>query len=324
MFLTNISTPSLKAEFINEDWNRLIDFLKRHKLDGIELFFQNGLDIEKIPKNIIHGLHLKFWPIWLDFWKEDEKACIKQFGSLENIEMFYGGTTPDVLIEHYKNEFCLAKKLNVKYMVFHVSHVEMEHIFTKKFSYSDWDVLEASIELINASFDDENCDIKLLFENLWWPGLNFLNPTLTKKFFKKIKYQNKGFLLDLGHMMITNPNLTNEIDAKDYIIDKIDRLGNLKSEIYGMHINSSLTGEYFNQKHTEKMNEIMNQENIWDKYIAASQHIKNIDTHMPFKDECLQEIIEFVNPLYKVFEVLPNDYEEFDKNISIQNKALNR
>ncbi|MCK4259841.1 MAG: TIM barrel protein [Halanaerobiales bacterium] len=324
MFLTNLSTSQRNLEWFQNDWNEIVKFTQRNQLDGIELIMHGDYDLSKIPENLVHGLHLCYWPMWLDFWKNDRRGLLRQFKTEENINNFYGGLDPEVLIDYYKKEFEIAKKLKVKYVVFHVSHVEILHTYSWKFTYNDWDVLKAAAELINESFQDSDESITLLFENLWWPGLNFLDAELTQRFFELIQYKNKGFMLDLAHLMITNFDLKNEREATDYILTQINKLGELKKYIRGIHINASIAGDYLKQDHSNEAKRIEKIEKIWDQYIAVISHIKKIDHHIPFKDKSIQEIIDEIEPDYKIFEVLPKDLEEFEHFLNIQHQALGR
>ncbi len=262
--------------------------------------------------------------MWLDFWRKDYDELLRQFGHQENIKTFYRGLKPHVLVDHYQHELKIAKKLSVEYMVFHVGHVRLKDAYSWNFSYDDREVLSAAVDLINQSFPKKDLGITLLFENLWWPGLTLLDRELTQDFLKSIHYPNKGLLLDLSHLMITEPELKHEHEAKDYIIDKINGLGTLKKEIRGVHINKSLPGEYLKRDHSDQLERINLNNNFWKQVFKVKDHIDQIDRHLPFKDPCLQEIIALINPLYSVFELVPDNLAEFTEQIRAQNMALGR
>ncbi|MDO7206222.1 hypothetical protein Q5M85_21135 [Paraclostridium bifermentans] len=42
-------------------------------------------------------------------------------------------------------------------------------------TYTDKDVIDASIELVNEIFKDLDTEVTILFENLWWPGLRMVD-----------------------------------------------------------------------------------------------------------------------------------------------------
>ncbi len=324
MFLTNFSTSAMNLEWFDHDWEQIKQFTTRNQLNGIELILHGDYDLSKIPEDLVHGLHLSYWPMWLDFWREDRQTLLKQFKNEENIRQFYGGLDAQLLVEHYQKEFAIAQGLGVKYLVFHVGHVELLHTYNWNFTYTNWDVLEAAVELINQSFPENDQNIVLLFENLWWPGLNLLDDELTRKFFQKIHYRNKGLMLDIAHLMITNSNLRDEQEASDYILKQIDDLGELKEQIRGVHLSSSLPGEYLREDHSEELARVAEIQGIWEQYVAAIPHIKKIDRHQPFRDQSIRKIIAEIEPEYTVFEVLPRDAVEFENFIREQNLALGR
>lgn len=324
MFLTNIAASSRYMNWFDHDWQQVADFTEKHGLDGIELILHDQLNPNEMPQNLVQGLHLTYWPICLDFLRQDQQALLRQFQNEDNIKMYYGGLTPQCLIDHYRNELKVARELKVKYMVFHVSHVELSHIYNWKFTYHDREVLDAAADFINEVFQGEDQDISLLMENLWWPGLNFMDPEETERFFDKIHYRNKGFMLDIGHLMITNPELKNEMEAKEYILKKIKSLKGIKEHIKGIHINKALSGDYLKQNHSEKGEKLGQMENFWDRFMEARDHILKIDTHVPFDHLCIQEIVEYINPQYTVFEIVPNNLKELGDFINLQNNALGR
>lgn len=307
----------------DNNWHQVRKFIDANKLDGIEIMFHMDYDILDVPEDIIHGMHLIYWPTWIDLWKNNKDELNSQFENDENIRLYYGGTTNDILINQYLKEFKIAQELGVDYMVFHVSHVQLEHIYEWNFTYTDKEVIDCAVDLINSTFGEEDKGVTLLFENLWWPGLNFKNPQLTEEFFNKIKYPNKGFMLDIGHLMITNPELTTLDAACDYIINTLKEHKNILNYIKGIHLNQSLTGKYIKQSQNEK-NNLMKKNEFWDRFSIARQHISNIDTHIPFGNEKILEVINIVDPLYMVYEFLPKDIDDLNTMIEFQNKILGR
>ncbi len=275
-----------------------------------------------IPQKKIKGIHLSYWPTWLDFWRGNQSELLKQFFNQENIELYYGGKTKQVLVSNYKEELKRAQRFSPSYMVFHVSHIQMEHVYSWNFTYSDWEVLEASAQLINQAFGSTDLGIDLLFENLWWPGLNFLDPELTAKFFQLIEYPRKGFMLDIGHLMLTRPQLKSEEEACHYILEKVEKLGELQHYIKGVHLNKSLVSQYFYQDHSQKEQKLRESSDLWECYMEAGKHIMQLDRHVPFDHPSIQKVIDFIQPEYLVFEFLPESLEQLESMLVVQKKAL--
>lgn len=152
--LINFSTFEYDIKRFNYSPNKLTSFLDKYNMDGVELLNPIEWQEKYIPKKIVKGVHLKYYPIWLDFWRGNTKELLKQFKNNDNIEKLYGGISREVIVEQYKKEIMAADKTGAEYVVFHVSHVQLEHAFTYNFTYSDSEVIEATVELINEIFKD--------------------------------------------------------------------------------------------------------------------------------------------------------------------------
>ena len=59
---------------------------------------------------------------WIDFWNGNKEALIKEFGTQETYEWFYGGKDRNALIRNFTTDLERAKALDVRYVVFHVSN----------------------------------------------------------------------------------------------------------------------------------------------------------------------------------------------------------
>lgn len=226
------------------------------------------------------------------------------FGGMAGVRQYYGGSHPDTLVEAFRHEYQQARNFEVEYMLYHVSHVTTEHSFTRAF--------------------DTNSDVLLLFENLWWPGLTLLDGDKAQRFLDQINYENKGIMLDLSHLMITNPKLKTAQEGAEYILDCIEKLGCLKDWIKGVHVNLSLPGDYLLSDHRSQYQEILATEDPFERYLKTVGHIKKIDWHVPFDHPLVKNIIELVTPEYIVYELLAKDYESLDAYMAIQNQAMGR
>ena len=321
--LVNLANSPQQKQWFNENEQEVEAFLNQHKLSGIELIFYGNHQTNPFPLKRIKGLHLNYWPTWLDFWREDKAELLRQFGSRENIEQYYGGLQPKVMIDHYRREVQKARELRIEYLVFHVSHVQMEHIYSHAFTYSDWEIMEATSQLINQVFQGITTGPLLLFENLWWPGLNFLNQELTARFFNSINYPHKGFMLDTGHLMLTNPQLKGAKDACKYILEKVEQLGEMKQHIKGIHLNKSSLGSYVCNGQSQQMKEGQSMD-LWENYMEIGKNILRMDSHLPFNDPRIKKVIDAINPEYLVFELRASSLTKLGKLLAVQNRALYR
>lgn len=312
--LVNLSNYTSDIELINNSAECLQTFLNYHHLDGLEMMFCDRWDASVHKKKWIQGVHLRFWPAWLDFWRGDKQELLKQFGSEDNIIAFYGALTREDWLTIYRENIRTAVKSGAKYLVFHVSHTRIPELFNWQFSASDGEVIEATIELVNELVGEIPPDVALLFENLWWPGLTLKNPILVARLLENVKHPNVGIMLDTGHLMNTNSDLTSEDEGVDYIITTLEGLGEYRHYVRGVHLHKSLSGAYIKKSRCIKM----------EKYDMAQvmNHVLQIDQHQPFTTSAVQKLVDYIKPDFLVHEFMYSSMEEWSQKIMTQKNAL--
>lgn len=259
------------------------------------------------------------YPVWLDFWNEDEEGLFEEFSSKEDIINYYGNLDKKVIIDKYREEIKIAEKLNAEYAVFHVSNVRTKDCFNYEFTYTDKEVVDATIEIVNEIFKGLDNNITILFENLWWPGLKMTDPELVRYFIENIEYKNKGIMLDTGHLLNTNLDINNEEEGIEYLIETISNLGDMKDYIKGIHLSKSLSGKYVKEQIEKYKNKDIDYSEVNNEIIY---HILNIDEHKPFTDNKINNLIEMINPKFLVYEFITTSLEELSDFIKTQNKVL--
>ena len=263
-------------------------FSKKYGFDGFELI--KFFDEDNSPlKKYIKGYHMRFFPSWMELYLEDFNLLYAELKDKKYFKSLCGG--------HSKKE-----------------------AMTYEFKYSDKEVLDAVISIINEIFEDGEYDFKLLFENLWWSGLRLTNKEEIEYLLNGVKYKNVGFILDTGHMINNNRDIKNSKEGIEYIKKNIDNIGEYKNLIYGMHLNYSLSGEYVKKSIKENKEKNLSIEEIMEN---VYQHVGAIDYHDPFEDK---EIIKVINSLpikYLVFELIGNTREELEDKIQRQWKIFN-
>ena len=289
-------------------------FSEKYGFDGFELikFFDGD---NSSLKKYIKGYHMRFFPSWMELYLEDFNSLYDELKDEKYFKSLCGGHSKKELIEYYKRELKIAKELEVEYVVFHACNVKVTEAMTYDFKYSDKEVLDAVISIINEIFEDGEYDFKLLFENLWWSGLRLTNKEEIEYLLNGVKYKNVGFILDTGHMINNNRDIKNSKEGIKYIKKNIENIGEYKNLIYGMHLNYSLSGEYVNKSIKENKEKNLSIEEIMKN---VYQHVGAIDYHDPFEDK---EIIEVINSLpikYLVFELIGNTREELENKIQRQ------
>jgi sugar phosphate isomerase/epimerase len=298
------------------------DFLKQWEFDGYELYPLGNCDYDIIPKNLIKGLHMRFFPILSPIWENDEKRLIEIFGNWESVEYYYGGSDSTWITEFYSSQLDLAENLGCTYVIFHPVQCEPEYIYSWNFPWSVKDTLDLFSKVVNSVIRNTSFSGSILFENLWWPGSFCLNsPWEYDYLLSKVDYPNCGITLDTGHMMIKNPYLKKESEAIEYINKCINDLGEIAKCIKNVHLTKSLSGEYIlkSKKNKKTINASLG---IKEKLNEIYNHIRLIDLHEPFEEKAISSIFDKIEPDSTVFEFTYRDIDHWKEKISIQKEAL--
>ena len=303
-------------------WNGVEEILKKYKLDGIETMTGGFYNPENIEGVKAIGHHFLYFPSWIHMWLEDKEELIKEFDSLEKAIEIYGGWGRQRLIDFYREEFLDSIKLGAEYMVFHVAHVGLNEVFSDNFKYGNKEVLKHTIDLLNEVFKGLEGGPILLLENLWWPGMNLLDEQETNNFFEKINYPNKGIMLDISHFSLTNKNIENYIDLKEYMEKLILNSFLLKKYIRGIHLNSTFPNFYRKNKLKENQKKNFLTKDRMDRYKIIIDHITNLDSHQIYDHRSINYFLDKLNIEYLIYEFKWENIDKLLENLEIQNKVL--
>lgn len=291
-------------------------FYRDYRLDGLEVL-EAGIDERGMitPENTI-GVHLRYYAAWMDFWMGDEARLLTEFGSREEWLRCYGGADRSALVQAYQDNLAFAATLQPEYLVFHVSDCSMIESMRRQYHYTDEQVADAVMDLINAL--EIPGEPWLLLENLWYPGLTMLRPEILQRLQEGIRYKKTGVMLDVGHLLHTNMALRTDDEAVDYIHSVLDRYDDL-SPIRGIHLHHSLSGEYAARlQHTWQPMEGTYGQRLWE----VMGHIFQIDTHQPFPSPRIGEIIRRIGPDYLVWEQISADRPSHSRQLNRQRAVL--
>lgn len=290
--------------------------------DGVELM-HCGPDARGIvPREIIVGIHLIFFPYWYDFYTGDMAACVRNLGSSEAVRALYGGDTPDALIEAYRRDIEKARAEGAEYVVFHVSDCADEELFTLKYRHTSQEIVEASIDLLNRLFPEPDGDLILLLENLWHPGLTLTEPEVTRRLLSGVHYRNKGILLDTGHLMHTDLSLRTQEEALKYLYRRVEEQGEeVRKAIRGIHLHQSLTGAYMAAVAAHPpilfIDPIKRMEQVYT-------HAFTCDQHRPFTCPGVREFIRWIDPEYLTLEFISSSRMEQETMLKEQLASLEK
>lgn len=266
-------------------------------IDGIEQYiYTRGKNNPMYPELSI-GVHLEYWPYWLDFWLNDTEALARNFPSPEKLNDYYSGAgTKKEWLHTIRCNIKEALRSEPEYLVWHVADADFREMLTNDFRHTNRQVLTSTIDVFEKIVDIIPDDVWILFENLWFPGLHTLEKEEVEYFFAAIRSKHKrtGIMLDTGHLMNTNAKLADEDEAARFICGRIDALGNLDELIKGIHLSKSLSGKYVKSF-------LPDERQIFStKYIL--NHIVNVDRHQPFCTKAARKIIQRIQPDYIVHE----------------------
>lgn len=314
--LVNFSNYSLDLDLIDNDPAILQTFLQQHRLDGVEMMLCSPCGEPFRQENWLYGVHLRYWPCWLDFWRNNRSELLRQFGGDQQIKDYYGAADRDRWLDVCRKNIQDAYESGARYIVYHISHTRISEVFNRKFSATNAEVIDAAIELVNELAPFLPPDLTLLFENLWWPGLTLQDKQLTARLFDKVSHENTGIMLDTGHLMNTNPALQTERQGIDYVLQTIQNLSPYDKAIRGIHLHKSLSGNYVKQM----------QNNFSSDYdpLLIMQHIMRIDEHLPFDTPYVKKILDYVQPEYLVHEFLYTSLSDWSQKIIRQQNAMQR
>lgn len=320
MLITTNITNSPDDTSRYRDSGDLRGFLDQFHLDGVELMPMGGdYDLYCIPRETVQGVHLPIQADWFDFWRGNEESLLREFGDLKTAEEFYGGTTPEVITDRLRKNLDFAQRLGAKYVVFHVSNVTIRETVSYRFVHTHEQVCQAAAEIVNSVLDGSNYGFDFLMENLWWPGLTFTCPEMTRDLANAVHYPKKGFMLDTGHLMHTDLTLKTQDEGIDYILRCLDAHGSLCDMICGVHLHQSVTRDA-----VRKMLEygVPLSGNYWQDFGTVYRYILQIDRHRPFDTRSVGRLIESIHPSYLTHEFISDSRTVHESYLRTQSEAL--
>ncbi len=319
--LLNFSTHPGELDLFGDDWSRLADFMRKWQFDGFELLPVGDYPFERIPPRLIHGIHLRFFIILRQIWRNDKQGLREMFGSMADVQRFYGGTDRQCIIDAYACQFELAHRLGCNYVVFHPVQCELDYIYNWQFPWSWQDTLDLCAEIINEALARSRYQGLLLFENLWWPGSFRLRADEEYEYLRRrVNYERCGIVLDTGHLLNSEGGFEVEAEGINYLLKRVREMGEMSKDIRAVHLTCSLSGAYIRE--SRKNGEPRNGGTFWQQLSAARRHVSRIDPHDPFTDPAIGGLFDLITPDYVVFEFTWRGLDIWQKKIAAQKKAV--
>lgn len=293
-------------------------------LNGVEAILADHPEeaIRLIRPGIMNGQHLYFSLFWVDWWHRDFACLDRMFGSRSRWMDYYGGADRERLLDIYRKELAFARDMGASYVVFHVSEASLQESFSFRFSHTDREVMEASLEVINTLLDEEDYPFDFLVENLWWPGLNLRDTELTAWMLGEIHSDKKGIMLDTGHYMNAVGTVRTEDEGVACLMDLADTYekAGLLSLFKGVHLHQSLSGSHIQAL---RRGEIPCPDLEFDALFSeAYRNTCVIDEHRPFETGAVVPFLEKIDPQYITFEFQQYSRESYARQADVQRRAL--
>ena len=257
-------------------------FYQQFALSGLEVMPIDYDEAQLLKPDMITGVHLCCYTDWIDL-------------------------DQDMLLQHYRKNLDYAKKMGAEYVVFHVTQVSYAESLIYVMKHTNEEIVDTAADFINRLLDGMDYDFYFLMENLWWPGLTFEDPAITKRLLDQVHYSKKGLMLDTGHFMNTNTELKTAEDAIVYLNQMLDAHQDLLPAIKGIHLNQSLSGAYVKDYRTHMLTPSVDPKELTTQ---AFLHIFHIDLHQPFVADGVHDLVKRIDPLYVTLEYISRNREE--------------
>lgn len=321
-WLLNISTHGSDLEIAGPEWSEAASLLQRTGMDGFELYPVGNYDFSVIPPEIVGGVHLRFFVMLRQIWQNDREGLLRMFGSEQTVRHYYGGTNRDAVISCYRSQLELAAHFDVPYVVFHPVHYELEYVFNWQPPWGWRETVDLSAEIINEVVRDTSYDGWILFENLWWPGNFRLDSTdETDRLLSKVRWPKCGIVLDTGHLLNKNHDLSNEREGIAWMLREVEKLGDYRKLIKAVHLSKSLSGETAKAGFANA-DPYAGADGFWDRFLIALEQVRRIDRHEPFGDPSIAGLFDLIEPENVVFELFFSSMQEWNEKVERQKQTL--
>lgn len=303
------------------DWPTALDHWRSLGLDGLELltaFDGTG----GAPPEAATGIHLPYWMDWYHLWQG--RPLPDDLGGEEPL-YYFGGSRRDDLVANLSRYLAQGATLEPDYAVFHLSNAGADEIATNDVVNGDGEVLQALVELLAqacAPFGGRP-PMRLYFENLWWPGLTFLDAGPIEAFAEALPFDDWAFLLDVGHLLNTTDEPETEEEALAYVLARLDVLPSwVVDRIEAIHLHRSLSGPLRRRAGFFAAAADLRGRTLRERADEARRRLFLVDEHRPFETGAARVLVERVEPLFVVHELNAPTVEAKSAAVSVQRRAL--
>ena len=260
------------------------------RCDGLELLTSHQ-PVDPSYKQFTKTVHLPYTSDWISAWNGEPYDMPDHFAKY----YMYGKDRYEI-VSTIRNMIDYASVLEPEHGVIHASNISLKELRMRSYSGNSHDILKLFAEMMNSAvsgLEGGEPPFKLVFENLWWPGLRMLDSSDYKLLEKELEFNNWGICLDTGHLMNTLPDIDTEQDGIDALLKIFDGYSqDVLDSICAMHFHYSASGEY-----RRSFEEVKYEDGpITDFIKGCYKHITTLDQHLPFNDPRCKELVEYIKP----------------------------
>ena len=264
-----------------------------------------------------------FYPNWIDFYNGNTEYLNKHFGSEKTWREYYCCADAAGVERQIIEDMDRAEALDAKYAVFHCADISNEEVLGNYALHTNEEVIRATAALINRVMRGRKYSFTLLFENLFVPGMTLINSAETELMLSLVEYENKGIMLDTGHLMAAlrlNGLLTaqKEEGAADDILNVVAAHWRVKKHILGIHLHKCS----LNMPIEEYTKVITPAESFDERSSQSYARIMALDTHSPLETDAMCRVIDAIAPRYIVHELSARTPAEKAEAVRMQLKSL--
>ncbi len=302
---------------------------------GLKSYIQNdcgcnGAEVISCPpygtdtvKGCTVGYHLMFYPNWIDFYCGNTEYLKTHFGE-ENVWREYYCCADKAGFEaQLIDDMDRAQTLDAEYAVMHCADISNEEVLLGRTIHTNEEVIRITAELINTLMRKRQYTFTLLFENLFVPGMTLMNADETRLLLDLVEYENKGIMLDTGHLMAAlrlsgRLDKSSEADAAKEVLGVLNAHGELTKYIKGMHLHKcslDMPIEEYTLARQINKDFATRSEQCYARILA-------LDTHSPLETAAMRSVIDTLNPEYIVHELSAATPSAKAKAVQKQLKSL--
>ena len=272
-------------------------FLGGMGADGIELLTSYD-EPDPWYRGIAESVHLPYATDWIAAW---EGRPYDLDGDMSLFYMF--GRSREDVVANVTKAIDAASSLSPAYGVFHAGNGDIPELCLRRCTRSDREVLSELAEMMNtvvADMPGGEPPFRILFENLWWPGLRLVDESDYRHLARRLEFEDWGICLDTGHLMNCLP-VRSEREGIERLLDIFHGYSrDMVDSVVAVHFHWSASGEYRSSFEECRM---APGEPVEDFIGSAYPHIMRIDQHMPFSDPACAELLEVLEPDFVTHEL---------------------